>query len=260
MSQNCPWIVFTLCWYIDYVYKRRRSRQTSNARLIGDSAKQIPNEVQLFLLMSYFVLGNVYWTFNLQAVFCLFETLKMFFPRRDSAKQKPKEVQLFLLVLFSVRKRIYDCQFTDGFLPFWDLENVLSPQGTLQSRYRRRSNCFYLCLILRYETYIGLSICRRLFAFLRPWKYFIPRTDSAKQIPKDVQLFLLMSYFVLGNVYCTFNLTAFFFLFETLKMFYLPKGLCKADTEGGPIVFTYVLFCVRKRILNFQFCIGNPPF
>ena len=22
-------------------------------------------------------------------------------------------------------------------------------------------------------------------------------------------------------------------------MFYPPKGLCKADTEGGPIVFTY---------------------
>ena len=28
--------------------------------------------------------------------------------------------------------------------------------------------------------------------------------------------------------------------------FYPPKGLCKADTEGGPIVFTYVLFCVRN--------------
>ena len=33
----------------------------------------------MFLLMSYFVLGNVYWTFNLQAVFCLFENLKMFY-------------------------------------------------------------------------------------------------------------------------------------------------------------------------------------
>ena len=28
-------------------------------------------------------------------------------------------------------------------------------------------------------------------------------------------------------------------------MFYPPKGLFKADTKGGPIVFTYVLFCVR---------------
>ena len=60
---------------------------------------------------------------------------------------------------------------------------------------------------------------------------FIPRRDSAKQIPKEVQLFLLMSYFGLGNVYWTFNLQAVFCLFETLKMFYPPKGLCIADTE-----------------------------
>ena len=65
-----------------------------------------------------------------------------------------------------------------------------------------------------------------------------------------------MSYFVLGNVYWTFNLLTVFCLFETLKMFYPPKELCKADTEGGPIVFTYVLFCVRKRILDFFFTSG----
>ena len=69
-------------------------------------------------------LGNVYWTFNLRAVFCLFETLKMFYPPEGlCASIVPKVVQLF---------------FT----------SVLSPEGTLQSRYRRRSNCFYLCLIL----------------------------------------------------------------------------------------------------------------
>ena len=44
--------------------------------------------------------------------------------------------------------------------------------------------------------------------------------------------------------------------FWNLEMFYPPKGLCKADTEGGPIVFTYVLFCVRKRILDLQFTDG----
>ena len=51
-----------------------------------DSAKQIPKEVQLFLLMSYFLYGNVYWTFNLHAVFCLFETLKMFYCAGCSSK------------------------------------------------------------------------------------------------------------------------------------------------------------------------------
>ena len=41
----------------------------------------------------------------------------------------------------------------------------------------------------------------------------------------------------------------FRFLVCTMKFesIYPPKG-----TEGGPIVFTYILFCVRKRILDFQ--------
>ena len=43
-------------------------------------------------------------------------------------------------------------------------------------------------------------------------------------------------------------------------MFHPPKGLCKVDTEGGPIVFTYVIFCIRKRILHFQFVGGFLPF
>ena len=46
--------------------------------------------------------------------------------------------------------------------------------------------------------------------------------------------------------------------FETLKMFYPPKGrlLAECRLQRGPFVFTYVLFyvriCVRKRIFDFQ--------
>ena len=73
-----------------------------------DSAKQIPKEVQLFLLMSYFGLGNVYWTFNLQTVFFLFETLKMFYPPKGLCElQVPKEVQLFLLMSYFVLGNVY---------------------------------------------------------------------------------------------------------------------------------------------------------
>ena len=42
-------------------------------------------------------------------------------------------------------------------------------------------------------------------------------------------------------------------------MFYPPKGRLLADSCRGPIVFTYVLFCVRKRILGFQFRDGFLP-
>ena len=81
--------------------------------------------------------------------FDLFETSKMFYPPEGPCRAEPERGPIvFTYVLFWVRKRILDFQFTGGFLPFWDLENVLSPEGTLQSRYRRRSNCFYLCLIL----------------------------------------------------------------------------------------------------------------
>ena len=39
-----------------------------------------------------------------------------------------------------------------------------------------------------------------------------------------------------------------------------PEGSCESRTEGGPIVFTYVLFLGRKRILDFKFTYGNLPF
>ena len=45
----------------------------------GLCASIIPKVVQLFFTHVLFGLGNVYWTFNLQTVFCLFENLKMFY-------------------------------------------------------------------------------------------------------------------------------------------------------------------------------------
>ena len=115
----------------------------------------------------------------------------MLYPPKRAAKAEPEVVQLFLVMFyFWVRKRILDFQFTDGNSTFWNLENVLSPEGTLESRYRRRSNWFYLCLILGQETYIGLSIYWRFFAFLRSWKCFVPRRDSAKQSPMGAILIL----------------------------------------------------------------------
>ena len=158
-----------------------------------DSAEQSPKGVQLFLLMFYFGLGNVYWTFNLQSVFCLFETSKMFSPPEGLCRAEPEGGPIFFTyVLFWVRKRILDFQFTGGFFPFGDLENVLSPGGTLQSRARKGFNCFYLC-------FIGVG-----------------------RGPRG------------------FNLLAVFCLFENPKMFYPPEGLCRAEPERGPIVFTYV--------------------
>ena len=42
-------------------------------------------------------------------------------------------------------------------------------------------------------------------------------------------------------------------------MFYPPKGRLLADSCRGPIVFTYVLFCVSKTLEAFQFSGGFLP-
>ena len=41
-----------------------------------------------------------------------------------------------------------------------------------------------------------------------------------------------------------------------MKMFYPPKGRLLADSSRGPIVFTHVLFWVRKTLETFQFTSG----
>ena len=80
-----------------------------------------------------------------------------------------------------------------------------------------------------------------------------------KQLPRG-PLDTLSIYWCRKRFWGVSNLRRVRGLFEKLENFYPLKGLCKADTEGGPIVFTYVLFCVRKRILEFQFTDGFLPF
>ena len=69
-----------------------------------------------------------------------------------------------------------------------------------------------------------------------------------------------MSYFVLGNVYCNFNFELVIRLFETPRMFYPPEGLCGAEPERGPIVFTLHFIGVGRGTGGFKIRIGNPPF
>ena len=43
-------------------------------------------------------------------------------------------------------------------------------------------------------------------------------------------------------------------------MFYPPEGLCWAEPEGGPIVFTFHFIGVGRGTGGFKIRIGNPPF
>ena len=72
-----------------------------------------------------------------------------------------------------------------------------------------------------------------------------------------------MFYFVLGNVYLSFKKAdgiCGFWKFWNLEMFYPPEGLCWAEPEGGPIVFTFHFIGVGRGTGGFNFRGGNPPF
>ena len=49
-------------------------------------------------------------------------------------------------------------------------------------------------------------------------------------------------------------------LFEILKMFYPPEGLCGAEPERGPIVFTLHFIGVGRGTGGFKFTGGERPF
>ena len=49
-------------------------------------------------------------------------------------------------------------------------------------------------------------------------------------------------------------------LFENLKMFYPPEGLCRAEPERGPIVFYLCFIGVGRGPGGVQFTGGFLPF
>ena len=109
--------------------------------------------------------------------------------------------------------------------------------------------------------YFGVFSFGGLYAAFQ--KCFIPRREmrsisSGVQLfllmfyppkaTKGVPLFLLIFYFGLGNVYGTFVSDPVIRLFEILKMFYPPKGLCESRTRMGSIWRLSILMCLRKGV------------
>ena len=103
--------------------------------------------------------------------------------------------------------------FRGGNPPFSKPADVLSPGGTLRSRARKGSNCFYFTFYWYRQRYWGVS-----------------------------------------------NFVLVIHLFEKSKMFYPPEGLCGAEPERGPIVFTLHFIGVGRGTGGFNFRGGNPPF
>ena len=108
----------------DLVCINNKHIKIGNKRVLSPegTAKAVPKVVQLFLLMFYFWVGNVYWTFKIRIFHRPFWDLENVLSPKGTAKAVPKVVQLFLLMFYP-------------------------PKG-LRKQYRRWSNCFYLCFNL----------------------------------------------------------------------------------------------------------------
>ena len=101
----------------------------------------------------------------------LFENLKMFYPPEGVCERSSRGVQLFLTyVLFPLVKGVWGFKNTICNPPFWKLENVLSPGGSLRTQLQRGPIVFNLCFISPSEGCLGFQNSYGESAFLKTWK------------------------------------------------------------------------------------------
>ena len=127
------------------------------------------------------------------------KNVKSFIPRRDSAKQSPMGSiwYSFHFIVFRegcLRLSIYSRKFA-----LLNLENVLSPEGTLR--------------------------------------------------PNGVHLTVFPFYCVWERVFGPLFSEAVIRLFEILKMFYPPKGLCEAEPNGVHLT-VFPFYCVWETVFG----------
>ena len=94
----------------------------------------ISNRGPIVFTYTLFVLGEVYCRFASNAVIRRFEILKMFYAPKGLCEAEPNGVHLILSILLCLRKGVWTFRFRGGNPSFWHLENVLSLEGTLQTR------------------------------------------------------------------------------------------------------------------------------
>ena len=98
------------------------------------------------------------WHFQKQITVMTFFHLKCFTSRVEMRGISCRGSIVFTYVLFWVSKTFEAFQFRDGLLPKKIPENVLSPGGTLPSRARKGSNCFYFIFYYCRKRYLGFQI------------------------------------------------------------------------------------------------------
>ena len=151
--------------------------------------------------------------------------LKMFYPLnglRESRFRMGFIWQSFHLLW--VRKRILDLSFQRGNPPFWNFEIVLSPDGTLRKQ-NPMGSIWRLSILLFEKGCLDLSFQWRWSIFLKSWKCFFPEGNLRKQNPMGF-IWYSFDLLCLEKDVWHFQFKAEIGLFEILKMFNPPTGLC----------------------------------
>ena len=106
---------------------------------------------------------------------------------------------------------------------FETLKMFYPPKG-LRKQNRRSSNCFYFTFYCVQERVFDVSKSAFSQAFLKNWKCFIPRRDSAKAEPEGGPIVFTYVLLCSRKGVWIFKIPIFTGLFENLKMFYLRMG------------------------------------
>ena len=138
-----------------------------------------PNEVRLTVFPFYCVWETVLKLSKNR--FSIIEILKMFSPTEGLWRAESEGGPIvFTFHFIGVGKGTGGFKFWAGNQPFWNLENVLSPEGTLRSRTQRAPFDSFHFIVFEIG-YLDLSFQWRWSAFLESWKCFISQRESAKQ-------------------------------------------------------------------------------
>ena len=98
----------------------------------------------------------------------LFENLKMFYPPEGVCFAAPKGSNCFYLCFIGVGRGTGGVNLPAVFCLFENLKMFYPPEGLCAEQSPKVVQLFLLMFYLGKETYIGLFIYRRFFAFLRP--------------------------------------------------------------------------------------------
>ena len=142
-----------------------------------------------------------------ETVISLLKILKMFYPPMALCVTEPNWVHLTVFPYYCGWETVLILSKSPFSIGLFEILKLFYPhKGILRSK--TQWGGVHLTVIPFYCVWEGVfwpfvsEAVIRLFKIL---KMFYTRWECAMQIPKEVQLFLLMSYFVSGNVYWTFK-------------------------------------------------------